>query len=71
MRSLMVVEHAFPPGALLLLHSDGCRAGWSLDDQPGALRRHPALVAALVWRDWARPRDDSTVVVVRDLADAA
>jgi hypothetical protein len=68
---VLVVQHDYPPGAVLLMHSDGCRAGWSLDGQPGARRRHPALLAALVWRDWARPRDDATVVAVREPGTAA
>jgi anti-sigma regulatory factor (Ser/Thr protein kinase) len=58
-------EHHVPPEALLVLHSDGCRSGWSLTDYPGAQRRDPLLVAALLIRDFERGRDDVSVVVAR------
>ncbi|MCI3278303.1 SpoIIE family protein phosphatase [Streptomyces cylindrosporus] len=57
---------AWEPGATLVLVSDGIRSGWSPEDHPQLLRRHPAIVAAVVHRDHCRPTDDATVLVVRD-----
>jgi len=54
------------PGSTLVLVSDGIRSGWRLDDHPRLLAHHPAIVAAVVHRDHARPGDDATVLVVRD-----
>lgn len=59
-------EHEWPPGSLLLMHSDGCRVGAGLDSHPGLVRHDPGLVAGIVYRDFARGRDDATVLVVRE-----
>lgn len=51
--------------AMLVLHTDGITSRWNLSDYPGADRHHPAILAALIWRDALRGNDDATVVVVR------
>lgn len=51
--------------ALLIMHSDGLRTRWSLDAYPGLAQRHPAVIAAVLYRDFLRGRDDVTVCVVR------
>jgi len=45
--------------------SDGVSARWSLSAYPGLYRRHSAVVAAVLYRDFARRRDDATVIVAR------
>jgi anti-sigma regulatory factor (Ser/Thr protein kinase) len=52
-------------GSVLVMHSDGVKTHWTLDDYPGLGRRHPGLVAGLLYRDFRRERDDVTVIVVR------
>ncbi|MFI8231760.1 SpoIIE family protein phosphatase [Streptomyces sp. NPDC085900] len=64
--STRVQRCAWEPGSMLVLVSDGIRSGWSLEDHPRLAQRHPSVVAAVVHRDYARPSDDATVVVVRD-----
>ena len=61
-------EYSYPwePGALLVMHSDGLSSHWSLDPYPGLRQRHPALIAAVLYRDFSRRRDDVTVVVARE-----
>jgi hypothetical protein len=54
-----------PDHSLFILHSDGIATRWSLDDYPGLSRKHPALIAGILYRDHQRLRDDSTVVVAR------
>jgi hypothetical protein len=58
-------EYQLPPGALLVMHSDGCRSGWDLSSYPGAQRRDPLVIAALLIRDFERGRDDVSAVVAR------
>jgi anti-sigma regulatory factor (Ser/Thr protein kinase) len=53
------------PGALLILSSDGLATRWSLDAYPGLAARHPGLVAAVLYRDFWRKRDDVTVLAAR------
>jgi anti-sigma regulatory factor (Ser/Thr protein kinase) len=52
-------------GDLLLMHSDGLTSRWKLADYPGLSRRSPALIAAVLYRDFKRGRDDATILVVR------
>jgi anti-sigma regulatory factor (Ser/Thr protein kinase) len=52
-------------GKLLVMHSDGIQARWSLKDYPGLALRHPALVAAVLVRDFDRGRDDASLLVVK------
>lgn len=57
--------YPFPPRGLLVVHSDGLLTRWSLDGYPGIASRHPAVIAALLYRDFYRGRDDVTVAVVQ------
>lgn len=51
-------------GQLLILFSDGLQSRWNLDDYPGLRHRHPALIAAVLHRDFRRGRDDVTVLAI-------
>ncbi|MFO1056365.1 MAG: ATP-binding protein [Dongiaceae bacterium] len=68
---VQLFDYPFPPGSLLVLNSDGLVSSWSLDPYPGLPARHPALIAGILWRDFRRGRDDTTVVVVRHRAAPA
>jgi anti-sigma regulatory factor (Ser/Thr protein kinase) len=67
-----VQEFTFPWNAssLLIMHSDGLNTRWDLKPYPGIWNKHPALIAALLYRDFARERDDATVLVARNLQEA-
>ena len=58
--------YPWPRGGLLVLHSDGLATHWDLDRYPGLARRHPSLIAGVLYRDFTRGRDDVTVVVARE-----
>ena len=62
--------YPWPADGLLVLASDGLRTQWRLDEYPGLARRHPLVVAATLWRDYTRGRDDVSVVVARGLPDS-
>jgi len=51
--------------ATLILSSDGLTSRWALEQYPGLLGKHPALIAAVLYRDHCRGRDDVTVLVAR------
>jgi hypothetical protein len=53
---------------LLIMHSDGIGTRWDLGAYPGLATLHPSLVAGILFRDFRRPRDDATVVVLRAAA---
>lgn len=58
--------HAWAPGSVLVLASDGIDTRWDPAAHPGLLRRHPAVLAAVIHRDHTRGTDDATVLVVKD-----
>ena len=62
-----VQEFTYPwsDRSLLVMASDGIRPQWRLETYPGITRRHPTLIAATIWRDHSRGRDDATVVVAQ------
>lgn len=59
------LAYPWPAEAILVMHSDGLMSNWRLDQYPGLLRRDPALVAGVLYRDFSRGRDDVSVVVQR------
>ena len=65
-RRLQEFTYPWPEEALFVMHSDGISSRWSLDRAPGLAARRAALIAGVLYRDFARGRDDATVVVVRD-----
>jgi anti-sigma regulatory factor (Ser/Thr protein kinase) len=64
-RKLHTLTYPWSDNALLVLHSDGLATRWNLQAYPGLAERHPSLIAGVLYRDFARGRDDVTVVVAR------
>lgn len=64
-RSVQAIEYEWPREGTLVLHTDGLTSRWSESAYPGVLTRHPAILAALLIRDFTRGRDDVTAVVIR------
>ncbi|TWI58661.1 anti-sigma regulatory factor (Ser/Thr protein kinase) [Pseudomonas duriflava] len=49
----------------LIMSSDGINSRLSFEGYPGLLNKHPAVVAAVIHRDFKRTTDDATVLVIR------
>lgn len=60
-------DYPWPASSLLVMHSDGVSARWNLSNYPGLFALHPALIAAVLYQDHARQRDDATIVVTSRL----
>ncbi|MEZ0076930.1 SpoIIE family protein phosphatase [Planotetraspora sp. GP83] len=58
-------EYPLPPGALIVMHSDGVRDRWELKGYPGLRTRGPLVIAATLLRDMGVPRDDAGVLVAK------
>lgn len=56
-------EYEWPAGSHVAMHSDGLSARWSLSAYPGLQARHAGVIAGVLYRDFARRRDDVTVLV--------
>jgi anti-sigma regulatory factor (Ser/Thr protein kinase) len=61
-------EFAVPwtAGSMLIMHSDGLGTRWDMAQYPGLPTRHPSVIAAVLYRDFSRRRDDVTVLVIRE-----
>jgi anti-sigma regulatory factor (Ser/Thr protein kinase) len=64
-RRFQEFDYPLPADAAIVMHSDGLTTSWSLDPYPGLLRRHPAVIAGILYRDATRGRDDCCVLVGR------
>jgi hypothetical protein len=65
LRKAQEFQVGWPRDGLLILHSDGLATRWDLSKYPGLTHRHPTLIATVLYRDFARGRDDVTVFVAR------
>jgi anti-sigma regulatory factor (Ser/Thr protein kinase) len=69
-RKIQEFTYDWPEGALLVLHSDGLTSRWEIDRRSGPRAREPALLAGILYRDFARGSDDATVAVVGEAASS-
>ena len=67
-RRIQEFVYPWPADALLVMHSDGLGSQWHLSSHPGLRNKHPAVVAAVLYRDHRRLRDDVTVFAAKESA---
>jgi anti-sigma regulatory factor (Ser/Thr protein kinase) len=62
-------EFSFPweSQSVLIMHSDGLGSRWDLNQYPGIMTKHASVIAAVLYRDFERQRDDVTVLVAKNL----
>jgi len=63
-RKIRAFDYPFTQG-LIILHSDGLASSWTVDRYPNLAALHPSLIAAILYRDFSRHRDDATVLVAK------
>jgi anti-sigma regulatory factor (Ser/Thr protein kinase) len=63
-RKIRTFDYPFAQG-LIVLHSDGLASSWGVDRYPNLAALHPTLIAAILYRDFTRVRDDATVLVAK------
>jgi hypothetical protein len=64
-RKLQQLEYQWNNGDLLIMHSDGLSTRWKLSSYPGLMLADTGVIAAILYRDCKRGRDDATVLVAR------
>jgi anti-sigma regulatory factor (Ser/Thr protein kinase) len=64
-RNVQTFKYPWPAGATLVMQSDGIKTNWQMDRYTGLSERHPGLIAGVLYRDFHRPTDDATIVVLR------
>lgn len=53
------------PDSMLIAHSDGIATRWSIAAYPGLESHDPSIIAGILYRDFARGRDDASVLVIK------
>jgi hypothetical protein len=64
-RRITEFQYPWSPEAMLVMCSDGINTHWDVNCYPGLASRDPSLVAATLYRDFSRGRDDTTVTVLK------
>lgn len=65
-RKVQEFQYPWSRDSVLIVNTDGILSQWDLRPYPGLLHKHPMLIAAILYRDFSRGRDDTTVVVARE-----
>jgi hypothetical protein len=68
MRNVREFDYPWPSGGLLILFSDGLRSNWDLQAYPGLAGHDPVVISGVLYRDFNRGRDDSTIMVLKEPA---
>ena len=64
-RTIRQFEYEAPPGAAVILHSDGISSRWEAAALPGIEVRDPLLIAAVLLAQAGVHRDDAGVLVLK------
>jgi hypothetical protein len=64
-RVIRQFEYPAPPGAAVILHSDGISGRWAAADLPGVTARDPLVAAAALLAQAGSRRDDAGVLVLK------
>jgi anti-sigma regulatory factor (Ser/Thr protein kinase) len=64
-RAIRQFEYDAPPGAAIILHSDGLSSRWSPAALPGLPARDPLVIAAALLAEAGTRRDDAGVLVLK------
>jgi anti-sigma regulatory factor (Ser/Thr protein kinase) len=64
-RAIRQFEYDAPPGAAIILHSDGLSSRWGPDALPGLNARDPLVAAAALLAEAGTRRDDASVLVLK------
>jgi anti-sigma regulatory factor (Ser/Thr protein kinase) len=64
-RAIRQFEYTAPPGAAVILHSDGISSRWEAGVLPGLNARDPLVVGAMLLAEAGTRRDDAGVLVLK------
>jgi hypothetical protein len=64
-RAIRQFEYEVPPGAAVILHSDGVSSRWKAAALPGVEGKDPLLIAAVLLAEAGIHRDDAGILVLK------
>lgn len=62
-RTLNSTSLPYQKHQMLVMHSDGLKTRWSLNDLPSILKHEPAVIAAALYKGNVRGNDDTTIFI--------
>ena len=65
MRKVGTFTYPWLASSILVMHSDGIGTAWHLNNYPGLQNHEPAVIAAVIFRDYCRGTDDAAVIVAK------
>jgi anti-sigma regulatory factor (Ser/Thr protein kinase) len=65
MRQIKEYVYPWTEGSALVMHSDGLSTHWTAAAVPSFNRQHPSVMAAFLYREAGRERDDACIIVAR------
>jgi anti-sigma regulatory factor (Ser/Thr protein kinase) len=63
MPRIVEFEYDVEPGSAIIMHTDGLSSRWNLRNYLGLSLQTPGVIAGVLYRDFARKRDDATILV--------
>lgn len=66
LRKAQSMTYPLEKDGIFVLASDGIGTQWELTNYPGIMKRHPFVIAGVLYRDFGKNTDDATVIVVRE-----
>ena len=64
-RKIREFDYECRPADVLVLHSDGLKTHWSLDEFPGLKTKSASVIAGWLFNHLKRAKDDATILVMR------
>jgi anti-sigma regulatory factor (Ser/Thr protein kinase) len=64
-RKIRQYDYTLPPGAAVILHSDGLSSRWDVRALPGLMTKGPLVIAAALLGEAGVHRDDAGILVLR------
>jgi anti-sigma regulatory factor (Ser/Thr protein kinase) len=70
MHKIQEFVYPWPDSGMLVMNSDGLQTNWRLTSYAGLSKKDPAIIAAILYRDFSRGTDDVAVLVIKRGEDA-
>lgn len=69
-RKIQEFIYSWAPQSILVMHSDGISSRWDLREYPGIMAKSSQLIGSVIYRDFHRPKDDASIVVIKQKAES-
>jgi len=64
---IQMFTYPWNKGDMLIMHSDGISAKWSLDEYPDIIHQDLSIIGGVIFRDYHRPKDDASFIILKEV----